>query len=61
MKKLGLIFNIVGVVILGFFTPMVTGYGSGGLKPTNPDLYMAGWIALFIGFLSSLFGEFKKK
>ena len=59
MRKLGLILNMVGVIILGF-TPMVAGFG-GDIKPIKTSWYIIGWIFLFIGFLLNLISECRAK
>jgi len=59
MKKIGLILNIVGVVILGF-QPNLTLWDS-GTKPKFAILNILGWVCLGVGFLLQLFAEEGKK
>jgi hypothetical protein len=59
MKKIGLILNIVGVVILGF-QPNFTLWDS-GMKPKFAILNILGWACLGVGFLFQLFANENKK
>jgi hypothetical protein len=55
MKKIGLIFNILGVIILGF-QPNVTLWET-GIKPKYAFLNILGWGLLGVGFLLQLIAK----
>ena len=57
MKKVGLVFNIIGVAILGF-QPLEL-WVSAGIKPKHNFLNVLGWSFLGLGFLLQLIAKEK--
>jgi hypothetical protein len=57
MKKIGLVFNMIGVAILGF-QPQVTLWDV-GTAAKYPGLNILGWGLLFFGFLMMFLVEAK--
>lgn len=58
MTILGLIFNMIGVVILGL-QPTAAYYDT-GIHPRIAWLDLSGWTFLFIGFGLMLYNELRK-